>query len=331
MIAQHAHDEHHDKRVTHENERGKRHSRPPEGRHIIKQELGAEHHEEDDEEKVAQGPDARLHFALEQGARERHPGDERPELEAEPEPCEQAGYEKAPRDREDEQELLGPGCVRHQPRHDSRGNKPKDRHEDEPFAERLPQDDIEVALGSERGKAEQDKERDEILHEEEPDAYPTVERVEVLLVDEELHDDDRARERKRDRKVHARDRIKPEGAGDKKTDKRGEQHLPDAGRHRNAPDLPHGPPIEPKPYCEQQESHAELAHRREHVKVAGEGKQLRAHNDTGQNIGDDERLVQALCHERKNRRNDDNDRDLKKKFLQKHGFIITSDSFSSEA
>ncbi len=71
-----------------------------------------------------------------------------------------------------------------------------------------------------------------------------MQRVELTLVAEELHDDDGRREGQRDRDIEAGDGIEPQAKTDEEPESGSEEHLTEARRERNGSQRLHEPPVQ---------------------------------------------------------------------------------------
>jgi hypothetical protein len=241
-VAESGDDPDEDERVSDQDEERQHESFEPVGSGVGELHLRPERHEEHRDEERHQGMRAPPQVVCEPELRNRQPCQERADLGRQIERVGRDHQPEAPGQAPDEQRAgRGGGPA------EDRGQKKTASHErcnqEQPHSAEGAGEANGDAARAHRireprpGKEREHHDDDDVLDEEDADRDLPVERVQLVLLVEELHHHGGAAERERRRDEHRLDHLEPQHQTEPESDHRGEGDLPEARRDRYLADL----------------------------------------------------------------------------------------------
>jgi hypothetical protein len=297
-VAHRPHDRHHNQRVAHQHKQ-RQHQCGPQlqagGRHIQPR---AEINEEEQQQEIAQAREPGGDRLPVGGGGDRHTPQEGAHLLAEAHHIGQGRKTHGPGHREQHQQFLVLGQPaqqrRHHPAHRGGGAQHEGAaHQQQP--QRLA-GDTAAFLQVEGGEQDHRQDHGDVLHHQKAHRNPAVQRIDLPLIGEQLHDDDRAGEGEAHGDVERRHRRIPQPEGDQKPEQGGEHDLAQARGQGHRPHRADQAHVELEPHHEQQHGDA---HAGEQLQLAPPGHPVegrRPYQDAGNDVADDQGLAQLQRH-----------------------------------
>jgi hypothetical protein len=310
-----AHDGEHDERIADKHEEGEDHGRADMGAEFAEIERHAQRDEEEEKQEVAQGGEPggdRLAVAR---RGERDAGEQPAQLLAEAREFADGGKDGGHGDGEAEQELgraghaLGQriGDIAHEDDDEDEQREARAEHEgdvgDAALARRADSD------GRQGDHGQHD---DEVLHDEETQRDLAVQRIDLALVGEELHDDDGGGEGERDGDVEALHRAEAERQADQEAEHRGEGDLAEAGHQRDDAQRADQIHVELDADEEEQNRDAELGQELDLLPGLDDVEDRRSRDQPDRDEGHDQRLAQEHADKADGGGKEEQERDFRK-------------------
>jgi hypothetical protein len=133
----------------------------------------------------------------------------------------------------------------------------------------------------------------QVLHDQESHRDAAVQRLQLALVREQLHDDDRARERQRHGDVQRREPVLAERQRQHEAERDGEAELPEPRGERHRPDVAHVLQVELESHREQEHRDADLRQQVDLVVRSHDPEDRRTRQDPDHDECHQQRLAEA--------------------------------------
>ena len=179
-------------------------------------------------------------------------------------------------------------------------------------------------LAPDGGDANHHENHAEVLHDEKTDRDASVERIDLVLVRQQLDDDDGARERQGDCRVGGGERVHAHRDGNQEPDDRRDHDLADTGSQRHGAECPDGLKIELEADHEQQQRNADARKQLNLFVLRDQTDAGRADQDADRNEGDDQRLPQVCADSADDGGGQERQRDFGERISGWHGLRLTT-------
>jgi hypothetical protein len=146
-----------------------------------------------------------------------------------------------------------------------------------------------------------------------------VQRVDLPLVGEQLHDDDRAGEAKAQGDEQRRHRRQAQGKAEPHAHQGGEQDLAEAGDQSHGPHRTDQAHVEPEAHQKQEHGDADAGEQLQLAATGSPAQSRRPHQDAGEDVADDQRLAEFQGYYADHARQHQDRRQLVKHGAEGHG------------